>query len=1394
MSKQESLFTSTRQGLFSEYYLAQRLPHQSFWQRDGLAALHAQLLAIYRAYEVTLVQKNEENTRNDFLDPVLKALGYEYHRETATQSGAPDYALFASLKDKQEATPFYKKDWRTFYGRALTILEAKYWDRKLENVVKEDLFSTSDASGQIVRYLMDVDVATDGALQWGILTNGRTWRLFWNKGRNRVTTFYEVDLPEVLDKPHGASPGSFEAFKRFVLFFEPAAFARDASGKTRLDAIAAGSEQYALKVADSLKEKIFDPDKGVFIGLARGFAARFELEENRLPSEADLEEIFHGTMTLLYRLLFLLFAESRDLLPVQDRGYARYALAAVCEKARKLSGEYGISSHAEDLWSDLLDLFKILERGDKRTNVPVYNGGLFKGAKGGFFGRFGIRDADLAPVLLNLTRQMGEGGELRQIDFQALGVRQLGSIYEGLLEFRLRLADKAQFAVERGGVETWVEEPPPGVKPTAMVPRNQVYLVTDKRERRVTGSYYTPDFIVKELVKGAVLPVFQHRCEEAKALFSRHHDLLRQRVRARSTPAIQGLEVQLAETERALLDTLFTVRVLDPAMGSGHFLVEVVDTLSSALVAFLTSLEVKNLLDGKLEAAERGKRDHDPENPVLEAIARQREAILAEMERQGVTVDASRLTDSNLIKRMVMKRCVFGVDLNPMAVELAKVSLWLDAFTLGAPLSFLDHHLKAGNSLVGTSPEAVQTQIANNICMHEFAGMLAATDTLLKVGELGDVTLSEVGQSASLFAEAERLTAPFKAKLDAALAERFGVEKAGQYLDALEVLQAPPGAKKKGPPAVAPEVSALLERALAKARDVRFFHWPLEFPEAFYGASGRLPGPGFDAVVGNPPWERIKLQENEFFAQRSAAIAYAPTAAARKRLIAALQGETSPLWAEYQAAKEGADGLLDFVRTSGGYPLMGRGDTNFYAVFVERAASLVKPRGRCALVVPSGVATDKTTSEFFRSMVEAKRLGMLLDFENRQHHFPGVDSRFKYTLLTLGGTDVAFPAIDCGFFLQGPEDMNDPQRRFPLTAGDFAAFNPNTLTSPVFKTRRDAEITRKLYGAAPVLWRRTGKVGDEMNPWKVRFLAMFHMTNDSGLFRTRGELEKEGFWPGAGNVFTKGGERCLPLYEGKMVQLYDHRAASVEVNPDNLHRPAQPRATTPAEYADPSYSAMPQFWVDEGEVKDRLGDWEAEWLFSFKDVCSPTNVRTVLSSFLPLAGAGNNQPLALSGLTKGPVHAALQANLASIPFDFAARQKVGGQHLNFFIVEQLPVFPPETYGRDFHGQPLLDFILPRVLELTYTAHDMAPFARDMGHSGPPFPWDEERRLHLKCQLDALFFILYGLGRDEAEYVLSTFPIVKRQDEAAFGRYRTRDLILAYIAAYNAGNLDALVKG
>ena len=458
--------------------------------------------------------------------------------------------------------------------------------------------------------------------------------------------------------------------------------------------------------------------------------------------------------------------------------------------------------------------------------------------------------------------------------------------------------------------------------------------------------------------------------------------------------------------------------------------------------------------------------------------------------------------------------------------------------------------------------------------------------------------------------------------------------------------------------------------------------------------------------------------------------------------------------------------------------------------------TLVKPDGFVGLLTPSGIYADKTAAKFFMTVSTGGRVGGLFDFENKKIFFKDIHASFKFCALVFGGAQRTFDETKCGFFLHDAAAIHDPDRCFPLSPDDFARVNPNTGTAPVFRTRRDAEITRRIYANHPVLVDRS--TGEERRVWPVKYVRMFDMTNDSNLFRTAAQLEEEGFYPVQGNRWKRGAETYLPLYEGKMVQAFDHRAASVVVNPENLNRPAQPRETTPDEHADPGWLPDPQFWVDKKAVQMSLGQ---EWSIGFKHVTAPTNIRTMIACVVPFAGCGNSFPMLLSmsdsqDALKAYVGAAhtVVANLNALVYDFITRQKLQGQNLNLFVVEQLPVIAPDAYDRRFGEVTAADLVRDHVLRLTYTAHDMEPFARDLGYGGDPFIWDEEDRRHLRARLDALYFHLYSLDRTDAAYVLDTFPIVRSQDQAQFdGRYRTKDLILAYMNALAAGDTETVVS-
>ena len=403
--------------------------------------------------------------------------------------------------------------------------------------------------------------------------------------------------------------------------------------------------------------------------------------------------------------------------------------------------------------------------------------------------------------------------------------------------------------------------------------------------------------------------------------------------------------------------------------------------------------------------------------------------------------------------------------------------------------------------------------------------------------------------------------------------------------------------------------------------------------------------------------------------------------------------------------------------------------------------------------------------------------------------FKDVDSRFKFCALIFGGTERRFDETKCALFLHDTKEIHEEDRCFPLTPADFARANPNAGTAPIFRTPRDAEITSRIYEQHPVMVDRSK--GEERKVWPVKYTTMFHMSNDSHLFHTTEQLEAEGFYPVEGNHWKRGEELYLPLYEGKMVQAFDHRAADTTVNQQNLFRPGQQETISTSEKLNCGRLPIPRYFVQVDENR-----WVStnDWIITYKNVTSSTNMRTMIAAVIPRVGAGHSlNLLPISDGVNAPLLSCLiVANLNAIPFDFVSRQKVSGNNFTWYLLKQLPVIAPEDYDRTFGATTARNLVRDHVLRLTYSAHDMAPFAKDLGYDGAPFVWNEEERRHLRARLDALYFHLYGLNKDDAEYVLGTFPIVRKEDKAAFGHYRTRDLILAYMNALSAGDTETVV--
>jgi len=1345
---------------------------------------------------------NEAQTEDRLVRPMLDRLGWAGLRvvqATATRSDVPDYLLFPDADAFVRADALQGPD---KFRHAVAVGDAKRWAIGLDQRGGGAGLSETPVS-QVLRY-MDRAATRSQSCRWGLLTNGRSWRLYHQGASDRLNDYFEIDLLAALGLPgqdalplFGLTVDPDHALALLILFF-----GADGFGEHQRNALDEG-RQWETRVRDDLADKVFGT-------VYPGFIAALIAADRQAPAALTpdyLAEVREAALTLLYRLLFVFYAEDRELLPKSDRRYDDYALAkARARIAEMLDADDALSARGATWWQYVFTLFDIIDRGDEALGMPAYNGKLFAPTRSPLLQRVAIPDQAFAPLLDALSRRE-ESGRRLWINYRDLSVRELGSIYERLLEYE------------------------PAIEGETVVIRLNPFA------RKGSGSYYTPDVLVRLIIDKTLTPLV----EERMAAFER-------------AVADASDKRQDAGNRRAWLDAadpgaaILSIKVCDPAMGSGYFLVDLVDWLADQAFTAIGRAEQLAEVTG-LEWT----------SPLAGALETLRASVRAEADTNGwIGIGPEQTSDANLIKRLVLKRCVFGVDKNPMAVELAKVALWLHTFTAGAPLSFLDHHLACGDSLFGEWVHEAEREIegferrgraAQANTRDAFLGQAIQTaigsEARMRAIEASpDARLQEVENSEADYRDVRDATAPLKAFLDLwhglkwlnlspddrrvvreLLDNRFGalLDIAVGGPDAMTVpasLQGPDGrfdsalaAEMADQPALIPDAGAaawlrarhLVDRALTIAAEQRFLHWQVAFPGVWSGWRDARQG-GFDAVIGNPPWDRMKMQEVEWFAERAPAIARQARAADRKIAIAALTEVADPLARLYGLARDTAETAMRVARQGGAYPLLSRGDINLYSLFVERAQSLIRPEGATGLLTPSGIASDLTASVFFKSVSTAGRVIALYDFENRrgegrEHFFPDVDSRFKFMVGIIGGPNRTVAAASCGFFLSdAPSDADDGSpdpRLFQMTAADFARVNPNTGTAPIFRSARDAEITRGVYSRLPVLVDRSS--GLEVKALPIKYLRMFDMTLDSRKFWTARRLEADGAYPIAGGRWLKGPTEWVPLYEGKMVQAYNHRAADIEVNDANLKRAAQPVRVSDEQLADPSWLPTSQYFVDTDDLPERLSV-----SFGLKHVTSATNERTFIGAVVPLCGAGNSLPLL--GFPKDGSLSLFTELANSLPFDFISRQKVQGQNLNWFIIEQLPVIPASGYVQAIGDTTAGAVVRDHVLRLSYTAHDLAPFAREVGwvyepgdllpdgsparpgEVRPPFPWNEAERRLLRARLDALYFILYGVtGPDDVRHILSTFPIVRRKDMAEHGVYLTELLVLWFLKALQAGD-------
>lgn len=1288
--------------------------------------------------------------------------------------------------------------------------------------------------------------ASDASL-WAIVSNGLRLRILRDNPSLTRPVYVEVDLEAIFNE---------ELYADFVAFWLLAHASRFAMPQPGGEAKPSGpadcpwerwrnaGQESGVRARDRLRVGVADALRALgtgFLSHRDNSALREALQqENGLTRQAFFEEL----LGLVYRFIFLATVEDRtDVTTGQpliftpdspddtrQRYLAGYSLTWLRERAVRRSS---FDTHS-DLWQALTITFDALARGEPALGLP---------ALGGLFDREQCVHLDVAQIenrwLLDAVFHLGyfrEPTGLTRVNYRDMGPEELGSVYESLLELVPDPQNLAQ----------------PHAARLAFVGDDDADASTRGNTRKLTGSYYTPDPLVQELIKSALEPV-------------------------------------IADTVKANpqqpVEALLQLTICDPACGSGHFLLSA------------------------------GRRLADE---------------VAKLRAPG---GAPSQADYRHALRDVVSHCIFGVDKNPMAIALAKTALWLEAYTPDRPLSFLDHHLQVGDALLGVlDPKVLENGIPDEAYV-VLSGDDKETASALKKQNKADLKSWKAIAAGDLFARSDWVTqadavehladdslAGIAAKR-AAWAQAEDAAKhstlarlADTYVAAFLAPKLPQNAQRIplsgylwgliNNEQSRPELDAAAHDICRKHG---VFHWWLAFPQV------RARG-GFSVMLGNPPWEQLQLSEEEFFAQRAPSIA-ALAGSKRKQAIAALEGEAPWLWAAFNTVKRQTEAANQYFRSCGRFPLSARGKLDTYPLFSETFLQAVSSEGRAGFIVKAGIATDDSNKLYFEYIVETGRLLSLIGFDNAERIFPAVHPDTPFVLVTLGKT--AEPSRLLHYALR-IEHLSDRRREFSLSTDEFALINPNTRTCPVFRSQRDAELTKKLYRSAPVLIKEAvtdesgGLMCPEVNPWGISFSqGLFNMTSDSELFRDA---------PAASGETTR-----LPLYEAKMIHQFDHRWATYVAAPS---KPGGVETTDVSETqkADPGFVVRPRYWVDEREVLARIarvpsrvadawlalhkagtrdraeaeqklqlavaswvagelfrgaagapeeeGDWSSrqrlqgtqaaetglakafpefaaalkaanisgkkalaefgkwalqdaevglygaelealsgqhdepaallayldalverlspKWLMGWRDITNATNERTVIASVVPRVGAGDTLLLMFPDLKHGARLACLLADQCSLVHDYVARQKVGGTHLKYHVKKQLPNLPPDRYAESD-----LTFIVPRVMELTYTTYDLKPWAdnvaaydpRPAGGCGTPFAWNSERRAQLRAELDAYYARLYGLTRDELRYILDpadvmgddypseTFRVLKKNEMREFGEYRTRRLVL-----------------
>ncbi len=1259
-------------------------------------------------------------------------------------------------------------------------------------------------------------------LNWGILTDGSMWRLYSTKSAKSYEDHVELDLGSALDAvgtPDSSLEGAYALFERFFHAdsFTPRdrveydtdrvaqlkALGLKAKRQKQQEAVSSDDEnaQSEDASADSaereagiylcrldldgeiseaileahVKEPLLAQVDNVLRYICNGFIADTP-RADAAYTEEERREVFESSVKLLYRCLFLFYAEARHLLPSEDRHreiYAPHSINTLCREARKFRWNERTDTAGYDLWQQLKGLVQAVNEGDPTYGVMGYNGGLFDDEQERFLGQHRLRNDFLAPALywLAFVDPVGAAKSEREneyaIPYEDLEVRHLGEMYESILEFKVRLAD-TDYLRRRSAKAGWQTLPAVGQKMQdgdIRIKAGDIFFGETALERKQSGSYYTPESLVRFLVGKAVITPLRERwksghCDRFNAYLEQTRTGYDDAARRGALRSAQELVNQFVGRE------VLTYKVCDPAMGSGHFLVAAANLMADFIVETLADIE-----------------------PLLGVAG----------ENTGAP---------NHWRRLITRHCLYGADFNSLAVNLAKLALWLNCFAREHKLTFLDLHLRAGNSLIGLRDLAALRQIPErrkDTRRDRDEAEEAAQE--LPLG-LDDELTAQLGSAASSitaildFAEddTDRQREAFD-EASRALHEAFAplADLHTAYLMDATLRPADYArllshfAAGKGAGELWPDLRKTWQRVRTLAVRHHFFHWPLEFPDVFGGQDNR----GFSATLGNPPWDVVKPNSLEFFSQFDPRFRSYTKQEANKsaRQLLASDEVLAERWAEYE---RGFEEQSSYFTEPVAVRELGRGDINTYKIFLNQFFALLRFGGRMGILVPSGLYTDEGCAPLRRLFFTDAKVHTLFCFSNEKFIFSTVHHAFRFVVFSAerGGQTEAFNAA----FAIDPREAIAPElllgvlqrfdeRPMRLSVEAIRRFNPESLGIMEFNSQDEIDIALRIYGEHPLLGERT------KDGWNAKQSREFDMSGDSHLFNQEG--------------------LGYPLYEGKLISNFDHQFSRPNYwMKEELSRTEELRS----------------YWRCLHGKKRKPGKLDQDqYRVAFRRIASSTNERTFLSALLPPKVACPHTtivirrliPNAVSGEPEEWINSAqstyLTAILNSFVCDFTIRLKVS-TGLDMHFVYSLPVprlgsggAKDATYFWPIVARALRLIcttdeyaalwaeVFPQLPAATLTALRTAPAAYGPAHEQAlrerlatsaaalnadwspacglhdrkPDRRDDGDRAQTRAELDALIAHLYGLTKAEFAYILDTFPVLLRKEFAAFGEYRSR---------------------